>query len=56
MATSILVPPETEQEYLTITGKVSLALAFFVLVKAALATINNTDSVIYWLLRRVDLS
>ncbi len=56
MATSILVPPETEQEYLTITGKVSLALAFFVLVKAALATINDTDSVIYWLLELASLA
>lgn len=56
MATSILVPPETEQEYLTITGKVSLALAFFVLVKAALAMINNTDSVIYWALEVASLA
>ena len=48
MATSILVPPETEQEYLTLTGKISLALAFFVLVRAALSMTNDTDSAIYF--------
>ncbi|WP_334019035.1 hypothetical protein [Alteromonas sp. S015] len=56
MATSILVPPETEQEYLTITGKISLALAFFILVKAALAMINDTDSAIYWSLGLASLA
>ena len=56
MATSILVAPETEQEYLTITGKISLALAFFVLVKAALAMFNDTDSAIYWSLGLVSLA
>ena len=56
MATSILVPPETEQEYLTITGKVSLALALFVLFHVALAVIGNTDSVIYWALEVASLA
>ncbi|MFD3316807.1 hypothetical protein ACE414_04195 [Alteromonas macleodii] len=56
MATSILVPPETEQEYLTITGKVSLALALFVLFQVALAVIGNTDSVIHWALEVASLA
>lgn len=50
MATSILVTPETEQEYLTITGKVSICLALIVLSKAALAVVNDTGSVVNLLL------
>lgn len=35
MAKSISVLPEQEQQYLTITGKTSIALAFFFVSRAA---------------------
>jgi len=50
MAKSISVTPETEQQYLAITGKISVALALFLLVQVFLTFISETDSVIYWLL------
>jgi len=54
MAKSISVLPEQEQQYLTITGKASIALAFFLLAELLSTVISKTDSVIY-LLGAVDL-
>ncbi|GAA75841.1 MULTISPECIES: hypothetical protein [unclassified Pseudoalteromonas] len=53
MAKSISVLPEQEQQYLTITGKASIALAFFLLAELLSTVISKTDSVIYLL---VDLT
>lgn len=50
MEKSISVPPETEQQYLAITGKISIVLAFFLLAEVSLAIVSGTDSVIYQLL------
>ncbi|MBH0011371.1 MULTISPECIES: hypothetical protein [unclassified Pseudoalteromonas] len=49
MAKSISVLPEQEQQYLTITGKTSITLAFFLLAELLSTVMNETNSVIYWL-------
>ena len=50
MAKSILVLPEQEQQYLTVTGKVSITLAFFLLAELLSTVISETGSLINWLL------
>jgi hypothetical protein len=50
MAKSISVLPEKEQQYLTVTGKISITLAFFLLAQLLSTVISETGSVINWLL------
>ncbi|WP_338364967.1 hypothetical protein [uncultured Pseudoalteromonas sp.] len=50
MAKSISVLPEQEQQYLTVTGKVSITLAFFLLAQLLSTEMSETDSLINWLL------
>ncbi|MEM5550453.1 hypothetical protein WNY63_06900 [Pseudoalteromonas neustonica] len=50
MEKSLSVPPETEQKYLAITGRISIVLALFLLAQVFLTVISEKNSVIYWLL------
>ncbi|KPH64184.1 hypothetical protein AMS58_02745 [Pseudoalteromonas porphyrae] len=50
MEKSLSVPPETEQQYLAITGRISIVLALFLLAQVFLTVISEKNSVIYWLL------
>ena len=50
MAKSIAVLPETEHEYLTITGKISVVLAVFLFAQLWSEIVTGTDSVVNWIL------
>ena len=50
MAKSIAVLPETEHEYLSITGKISVVLAVFLFAQLWSEIVTGTDSVVNWIL------
>ena len=50
MAKSIAALPETEHEYLTITGKISVVLAVFLFAQLCSEIVTGTDSVVNWIL------
>ena len=50
MARSTAVLPETEHQYLTITGKISVVLAVFLLAQLCSEIVTGTNSVVNWIL------
>ncbi|WP_032094246.1 MULTISPECIES: hypothetical protein [unclassified Alteromonas] len=50
MARSIAVLPETEHQYLSITGKISVVLAVFLFAQLCSETVTGTDSIVNWIL------